>query len=38
MIIQMITLESELSEEEVLAVAHERADQFRAINGLVQKD
>lgn len=37
MIIQFVQFETALTEEEVLAVAHERAPQFRAISGLVQK-
>ena len=37
MIIQIVKFESALSEEEVLAVAKERADQFRSLPGLVQK-
>jgi len=36
-IMQIVKLKTKLSEEEVLAVAHERAPQFRAIPGLVQK-
>jgi heme-degrading monooxygenase HmoA len=37
MIIQKITFITELTEEEVLKVAHERADDFRALPGLIQK-
>lgn len=37
MVIQIVELRTELSEEELLAVAHERAPDFRAIPGLVQK-
>ena len=37
MIIQIVNLKSELSEEELRAIAHERAPQFRAIAGLIQK-
>ena len=37
MIIQTIKFESALSEDEVLLTAKERADQFRAIPGLLQK-
>ena len=37
MIIQVIKFESALSENEVLAVAKERVDQFRALPGLLQK-
>lgn len=37
MIIQIVELRTELSEAELLAVAHERAPQFRALPGLVQK-
>lgn len=37
MIIQIVRIESELSEEEMLAVAHERSDRFRALPGLIQK-
>jgi len=37
MIFQIVKLKSSLTEEELLAVAHERAPQFRAIPGLVQK-
>ena len=37
MIIQIIKFESALSEDEVLLTAKERADQFRAIPGLLQK-
>ena len=37
MIIQIIKFQSELSEDEVLAVAEERVGQFRALPGLLQK-
>lgn len=37
MIIQMIKFETELSEDEVMAVAKSRIEQFRAIPGLIQK-
>jgi heme-degrading monooxygenase HmoA len=37
MIIQIIKFETSLSEAEVLAVANERADRFRALPGLLQK-
>ena len=37
MIIQVVRLKSSLSEEELLKVAHERAPQFRALPGLIQK-
>ena len=37
MLIQIIKLKSRLPEEELLAVSKERAPQFRAIPGLVQK-
>lgn len=37
MVLQIIKLRSELSEGELLRIAHERAPQFRAIPGLVQK-
>lgn len=37
MIIQIVSFESELPEEEVVAVARERAGEFRALKGLVQK-
>jgi heme-degrading monooxygenase HmoA len=37
MIIHTVKFETELSESEVLARAMERADQFRAIPGLLQK-
>ncbi len=37
MILQVVKLRTELSEEDLLAIAHERAPQFRAIPGLVQK-
>lgn len=35
MVIQIVKFESALSEEEVLATANARADQFRALPGLV---
>jgi heme-degrading monooxygenase HmoA len=37
MIIQIVKFESALSEDEVLATAKERADQFRSLPGLLQK-
>lgn len=37
MVIQIVTFESELSEEGVLAVAQERIESFRALPGLIQK-
>ena len=37
MILQIVTLRSALSEEELLDIARDRAPQFRAIPGLVQK-
>ena len=37
MILQYVKLRTELSEEELLAIAEERAPQFRALPGLVQK-
>ena len=37
MIIQLVKFENTLSESEVLDTANERADQFRALPGLVQK-
>lgn len=37
MIMQTVKLKTHLSMEEVLAIAHERAPEFRAIPGLVQK-
>jgi len=37
MIIQFVQFETALSEQEVRQVAEDRADQFRAITGLVQK-
>lgn len=37
MILQVVKLKTALSEEELLAVAQERALQFRAIPGLIQK-
>ena len=37
MIIQIVKLRTSLSEEELLTIAHERAPQFRALPGLVQK-
>ncbi len=37
MIIQVIKLKSDLSEEALLKKAHERESQFKAIPGLIQK-
>ena len=37
MIMQIVHLKSPLSEDELLAKAHERAPEFRAIPGLLQK-
>ena len=37
MILQYVKLRTALSEDELLEIAHERAPQFRAIEGLVQK-
>lgn len=37
MIIQKITFTTELTEEDVVQIAHERADDFRALPGLIQK-
>ena len=37
MILQIVKLRTELTEEELLRIAHERAPQFRAIPGLLQK-
>jgi len=37
MIMQIVKLKSALNETDLLAVAHERAPDFRAIPGLVQK-
>ena len=37
MILQVVKLRTELPEEDLLAIAHERAPQFRTIPGLVQK-
>jgi heme-degrading monooxygenase HmoA len=37
MIMQIVRLKTSLTEAEVLAVADERAPEFRAISGLVQK-
>jgi heme-degrading monooxygenase HmoA len=36
-IIQFVSFETTLSEEEILAIARERADRFRSLPGLVQK-
>jgi heme-degrading monooxygenase HmoA len=36
-ILQIVNLRTDLAEEELLRIAHERAPQFRAIPGLVQK-
>lgn len=37
MIIQIVKVETYLPEDEMLAIAHERAEQFRAQPGLLQK-
>ena len=37
MIMQVVHLKSPLSEDELLAKAHERAPEFRALPGLLQK-
>lgn len=37
MILQIVKLRTDLSEEELLEIAHDRAPQFRAIPGLIQK-
>lgn len=37
MILQIVKLRTELTEEELLEIAHERAPEFRALPGLVQK-
>ncbi|MGC9369029.1 MAG: antibiotic biosynthesis monooxygenase [Paracoccaceae bacterium] len=37
MIIQFVQFETSLSEEEVMAVAEERAPEYRAVPGLIQK-
>ena len=37
MVIEIVNLRSELSEDELLEIARERAPQFRAIPGLIQK-
>lgn len=37
MVIQIVRFESELSEEAVLSVAHDRIESFRALPGLLQK-
>ena len=37
MILQIVKLRTELSEEELLKIAHDRAPQFRALEGLIQK-
>lgn len=37
MLIQTVKFESTLSEQEVLRIADERADEYRAVPGLVQK-
>ena len=37
MILQIVNLRSDLPEEELLRIAHERAPQFRALEGLIQK-
>lgn len=36
-IVQMVRIKTELSEEELLAVAKEREPQFKAISGIIQK-
>jgi len=36
-VIQIVRFETELSEKEVIAVAEDRIEQFRALPGLVQK-
>jgi heme-degrading monooxygenase HmoA len=36
-ILQIVNLKTDLSEGELLRIAHERAPQFRAIPGLIQK-
>ncbi|MGD2067756.1 MAG: hypothetical protein PVI57_03660 [Gemmatimonadota bacterium] len=37
MIIQIVKLRTDLSEDDLLAISHERAPRFRALPGLVQK-
>ena len=37
MIMQIVRLKTDLSEDELQSIAMERADQFRAVPGLVQK-
>ena len=37
MVIMTVKFETTLSEDEVLAVANKRADQFRSLSGLLQK-
>ncbi len=37
MIMQMIKFKTEVTEEDVLQIAHERAEDFRALPGLIQK-
>ena len=37
MILQVVKLKTDLTEEELLSVAHERAPEFRALEGLIQK-
>jgi len=37
MIIQIVKFKTTLSEDEVMAIANERADRFRALPGLLQK-
>ena len=37
MILQIVKFRSDLTEEELLRIAHERAPRFRAIPGLIQK-
>lgn len=37
MILLTVKLKTELSEDELLKIAHERAPEFRALDGLIQK-
>jgi len=37
MVLQVVKLKTSLSEDELLAIAHERAPRFRAMPGLIQK-
>lgn len=37
MLIQIVKFETTLTEEEILATAHRRADDFRELPGLIQK-